>query len=556
MSRSCVAAIGPTVLLTLLVAGCSVLLRTAEPNQCSTNLDCDANSALRQRVCEEGFCVVPRAAGPVPTASPADGCVSSEICTQANSNKASVCATVGGACTPWQTAQCPYLSGDWKNRNAVVLGSIHPFSVKQSDGRLVKVDYAQRVRKAIDLALDDFTTALPGGLIIPGGAPRPLAVLHCDSYLDPALAQAAMTHLTDVVGVKAVIVGGDDDLVSVSAQALARQTALVCSDCVAPFPPGAPPWRIVPPLALQAPMAAWRVASLENELRARPNPPPAFNVGLLVEVGRPVSAFVSALTESVRFNGKSAAENGANFTVIKSESPLKGSVDYLTHAKALASAAPDVIVVAMGAEFPSNYLKIIEAAWPAGKPKPHYVVTERNFEVTPFADVLGPGDEDLRRRISGTRSGYDPRLQDNIDAYTPHYRVENNGHSPDVNYSGYDAFYALAFAVAAASSQLPLNGPHISSAFELLRGGSVQVDFRPGQIGFALTWLGQSTSSSVDVRGLWSTLDWNVSTHDLASDVSMFCFQRAPDGSLVIKLDAGPRLVTSTGVVSHAYACD
>jgi hypothetical protein len=198
-------------------------------------------------------------------------------------------------------------------------------------------------------------------------------------------------------------------------------------------------------------------------------------------------------------------------------------------------------------------VKLIEAEWPADKPKPYYVITDLNYDVTSFVSVLGPADEGLRHRISGTRNGFDQALQDNIDAFTQRYKPANNFHDPDGNFSGYDAFYAMAYAIAAASSQPLLDGPHISAGFERLRSGQI-VDFGPKPIGFNIALLGGP--ATINVRGLWSNLDWNLTTHDLDNDVSMFCFEHKPDGSLAIKPNAGPHLVTSTGVVTGTYSCD
>jgi hypothetical protein len=541
--------------LALSTTACSVILSTAEPTQCTTTRDCDANPAFRNRVCEEGFCVIPRARIEPVSNDAGEGCVSSELCTQANSNKASVCAKAGGPCTPWQTEQCPFVAGAWSDPNAIVIGTILPFSVKQADGRLPRLPYVERVRRAIDLGLDELTTAVPGGLAAPGGGRRPFAVLHCDSYFDEAATRAAMTHLTDVVGAQAIILGGDEELAAVTPKAIEKQTAIVCSDCTGPLPPGPLAWRIVPPLALEAPMAAWRIADLETTIKSGPTPPAAIKVAVLTEEpGRGPAAFIASLVAKLRFNGKTVAENGANFTIVKAENPLKQSVNHVAHAETIATFAPDVLVVAMGADFPKHYVQLIESKWSVGKAKPYYVMTDLNYEVAPFVSVLGPGDEDLRKRISGTRPGFDPALQANIDAYTIRYKQAYNFLAPDGNHSGYDAFYVSAFGIAGALIQPIFDGPRISAGIERLRGGTL-VDFRPESIGLALALLGQPTAK-LDARGLWSSLDWNLATRDLETDVSMYCFQRDTDGALVAKPDAGPRLTTSTGAVTGTFTCD
>jgi hypothetical protein len=539
----------------VLAGGCSLILETAEPSQCSTQRDCDANPAFRDRVCQDGFCVTPTPEVDPVSKDAGSGCVSTDICTQANSGKVSVCKVAGGACTPWQTPQCRFVHGAVKEPGAIVVGTILPFTERQADGELAPIGYADRLRHAIDLGLDDFAAALPGGVALGSGPKHPLAVLHCDSQLDPDQAKAAMTHLTQVVGAQAVIVGADADLAAVHDQAVASGTAVVCSDCLAPFPPGSSAWRISPPIALQAPMAAARVAALEADLAAGPSPPSPIKVAILTEPAVEAQAFVSALVPILRFNGKSASDNGASFLVEATEDPAKEQVAFEAHAAAVAAFEPDIVVVAMGANFPGHFLALLESRWSATKPKPSYVMTTLNLELAPFADVLGPGNDELRKRMSGTCPGFDQALQDNVDAFTLHYKLANNGQPQDGVFSGYDAFYATGLAIVAASTGPLLDGPHVSAGFERLLSGTL-VDFRPSGLSVAIPLLATGPKT-IDARGLASTLDWDVATHDLTpAEMGLYCFERTGDGGLAIKLDAGPRLATSTGVVTGTYSCD
>ena len=542
----------------LMAAGCSVILNTAEPTQCSANVDCDANPSLRGRVCEEGFCVIPKLdTGPGDTPGGGPGCVDSTLCTQANSGKASHCAKAGGACTPWQTPQCDFISGKdaWKDRNALVIGAIMPFTVKQVTGKALPLSYGDRIRRAIQLGVDEVNAAEPGGIVLTTGPQRPIAVIHCDSGLDPVLAQSAFDHLTGVVRAEAIILGADEDLVAVTPRAQKLGTALVCSDCLGPLPPVPQAWRISPPLALQAPMAAWRVGVLETQRKAAPDPPAVLKVAVLTEPGRAQAAFVARFMEVVRFNGKSVADNGGAFTVVTTEDPLTQAVDHAAHAAAIRAFEPDVVVVAMGANFPTHYAGDIEAGWPAGKPKPSYVITGLNYDLDTFTSLLKPSAEDLRRRISGTRSAFEQHLQDNIDAFEQRYLPPNNYIPSSGNWSGYEAFYALLYAIVAGSAGGDLDGPHFSAGFARLRQGP-DIDLGPADFGLGRSLLGQP-NGTINVRGFWSELDWNLATHDLDGDASMFCFQRV-GGALTIKRDAGPRFVASTGQVSNAnaYACE
>lgn len=536
--------------------GCSLLLSAPEPSQCESPRDCDAIPALRGRVCEQGFCVPPAVVdAAVDAARPPEGCSSAELCTKANSGKASVCREAGGPCTPWETAQCDPIRGEWKDPNAIVIGTILPFHVTQANGALVPYPYTKRLQRAIDLGLEELNAALPDGVPVPGGARRPFAVLHCDSYYDAALAVDAMTHLTDVVGAQAIIVGSDHDLAAIRPQALATKTPVVCSDCVGPFPPGPLAWRVVPPLAQEAAMAAWRVGDLEERIMSG-RAPSAMKVAVLATPDPGPASFVAALIPKLRFNGKSAAENGSAFTVRTTADPTKQAMNYVADADALAAFEPDVLVVAMGADFPAKYLQLLETKWTTTKPRPHYIMTALSFEVAPFANVIGPADEDVLERLSGTRPAFHQALERNIEAYTLRYRQRYNFERPDGNFSAYDAFYATAYAAsAAASTEIVLDGPRIDAAFGRLRTGT-PIDVGPKQLEAGLALLG-AQAGSIDLRGHASELDWDVATRDLVvTEFGMYCFGRDGDGALVLRVDAGPTLNTTTNVVTGSYACE
>lgn len=537
----------------LLGAGCSLLLATAEPTQCSTDRDCEASPSLRNRTCQRGFCVIPGVTDPgIVTPDGGPGCVSTELCTQDNSGQLSVCKVKGGSCQIWQTAQCRLktpLAGD---PNAIIVGSILPFTVRQYDGAVATSDYADRVRRSIDLAVSDFATQLPGGILAADGKRHPLAVIHCDSGLTAEGAKLAMKHLTEVVGAQALIVGADEDITAIADDATAKKTAIACEGCLGKLPQGPLAWRIVPRLELEAPMVAWRVAKLEEERLALPSPPAKIKVALLTNNERVTTDFVAKLRAVLRFNGgKTIAQNGADFQTFLAEDPRVTSVNHQKHINDLVAFEPDVVVVAMANDFNKYYLPGIEAKWTAAL-RPSYITTNLNYTLG-VAAAIGK-DEDLRKRVSGTRPAFAAPLQANIDDYDDRYRLANNFKDPDGSYSGYDAFYSLGMAILAARVQPIMDGVHISAGFERLRSGTV-IDFTPQKITTATITLGETTAS-IDVRGLWSNLDWNLTTHDLESDVGMYCYTRDATSSLVIKPDAGPHLDTATGVVDGVYSCD
>lgn len=537
----------------LLVGGCSLLLDTADATQCSTTRDCESNPVLRNRTCVEGFCVIPeRDVGALTDTSA--GCVSTEQCTRENSGQLSVCPVAGGACAVWQTEQCrSRIDEAAKNPNTIMIGSILPLTVVQSGGVPAPNAYSDRVRRSIDLAVEEFNAQLPGGIAFPDGKSRQLAVVHCDSGLTANGAKLALQHLTQVVGAQALIVDADEDIAAIANEPALQGKPVACADCLGQLPSGTLSWRIIPRLELEAPMAAWRVKKLEEKILALPSPPPDIKVGVLLNQERATAPFYEKLKAVLRFNGnKSFSENGdARFQVFTPEDPRVKSVRHQTYIDQIVAFEPDVLIVAMGPDFTTYYLPGIEKDW-KGPRRPEYITTDLNFLLDPFKNAVGTND-DLRKRISGTRPAYSSELQANIELYDDNYRLRWDGKAPDGAQSGYDATYALGMAIL-STTQSDVTAARINAGFGRLLGGS-KIDFRPASIPTAAIAFGQTTTSTIDVRGLWSELPWNIDTRDFDADASMYCLKRDIDG-LVLEPNAGVTLHTSTGVVDGTYSCD
>lgn len=539
------------IALSTVLAGCALLIDTGDRVQCASNSDCDANPLFRGRVCELGFCAF-KAPNPGPVSN-GEVCFSTDVCTQTNSGRASVCVRTSEPCVPWEIEGCPTITGPWKNPDTIMIGALLPFKMRQVTGTLSPVAYTSRLQRAVDLAVYELEEKNPAGFHV-GSKQRPVAVLFCDSQGNPDLARKYFDHFTEVVGTQAVIVAWDDDLSAVAASAKERNTAIICSDCLAPFPPGPTAWRIIPPITLDARLAAWRVADLESKIKA--TDPSAIRVTLLTEGLTVSKAFAQELLSRLHFNGKSAAANLGSDTlqIVETEDPRKAIVDHDAYASQIASFAPHVIVVGMGPALPEFFMPGIEKKWPSGKARPHYIGTQLNYEVTPFEGLLIAND-DLRRRFSGTFPRLTDELRANIASFELRYRAEHKT-SADGTFSGYEAFYASAFAIAAAARNdpfAPLDGPHISAGFASLITGPA-VDFNPAEIKSGLSLL--SGSGSIDVRGLTSELDWNPNTRDLETDMGMYCFARDGD-ALVVESDPGGVVYSpKTDQVTGTYACE
>lgn len=531
-------------------AGCSLVVDTSARVQCQTTADCEANPSLQGRVCQAGFCAIAgRDPGPVSSdAGPA--CVSTELCTQANSGRASICKKAGVTpCVPLEIDdECPTITGRWRDPNAILLGSLLPLTIKLPDKTHPASPYSKRLLRAIDLAAEEIDAAAPSGFFI-GNTPRPIAILHCDSRGDPDHARRMFTHLVEDAGAQAVIVGWERDLASIAALAIDKKTTLVCSDCNTPAPPGTTTWKILPSITADAALAKWRVSELEGKVKA--TVPGDLRVTVLADGALAPRLFAEEAARTFVFNGVSAAQNGATrFQLVQTEDPRTSFIDYDAYAQHIADFAPHVVVVAMASDFPTYHLPRIEKKWPTATPRPFYVVTQMSYDAATFENAVT--DDALRVRISGTHPFTTDQLRRNIDGYATRYQLSYK-EPPDGNFSGYEAFYATALAIAANSGQPTLDAARISAGFASLVGGE-PYDVGPGG-GLSIALETLLRGRNLDLRGLYTELDWNLTTREIASDMGMFCFAREPGGRLTLKDVPGLRWSAASGEVTGTYSC-
>ncbi len=505
--------------------------------------------ALRGRQCDidSGVCVDRVSQSLAPTTA----CQSTQICTRENANFASVCRGPEQACVPLETPDC-YISGDWEAEDALFIGSISPQTLRFADGELSSNPYVTRALFAIDLGLEEWSFALPGGLPV---SARPLAIVHCDSGGDSAQAQRVMDHLVDTVHADAVFVLADIDLPPIAARARESGTALVCATCYTAGANADAPdaWRMQPPLAEQAPMMAWRLADLERRLRESQGLPAdaALRVALLSQAYPGINELVEQVRSTVLAEGGAGSVGADNFLELQSPDPRNESFSQPELARAIVDFAPSVILIAVDSDFTTYYLRMIEEAWLAGTPRPNYVVTSMNEEVGLLAPIVGADDE-LRRRISGTAFFGDAEVLQNRSRFADRFR-RRHLEEPDNVEAAYDAFYAVAFSLVLRDSQGGLDTVRLTPGFEDLSRGS-SVDVGSDGIQSAIGYLTQQRS--IDLVGTSTRLDWDSSTHDVTSDIGMWCLERTPSGALAINPDAGPRLERATGQVNGTYSCE
>jgi hypothetical protein len=532
----------------LLSLHCSVLYAPPNARQCASDADCEDQPQLQGLACdaEHGVCVSKQA-------NLVGGCESTTECTEQNEGRAALCRFPGSPCVNIATADCPQVSGDWHAADVLLLGSVGAHTFKLADGSARPVDYVERLSNAVDLGLEEWQREVPGGLFF---SQRPIAMVHCNSNGEPAVAQRAMDHLLNDLRVPVVLALSDIEQDAIAQQAIDADVTLVCVECQAPA--ALPPqlerglvWRMLPPFENQASLAAWRVSDLEQRIRLERGLADGAPLRLAAwsDHGEAFDAFLQKFHEVVRFNGvQSPARDGSSYFEQRNVDARYESQDQLKAARSMVEFMPDILVVAMNEDFTSYYLRFLEAQWPPTVPKPHYVLTLLNQEI----DLLRPivtQDDDLRLRLSGTGLSVDEEVAGNRAGFRARYR-NRFGQDPGRTETGYDAMYATALAIYSADADGRLDGASIAAHFARLREGAI-ADVDPGALAAAQVYL--SAQKSVDLVGSSSRLDWNPITHRVESDLGLWCVSRDAQGALLLESDTGPRW-TPEGTTG-AYEC-
>jgi ABC-type branched-subunit amino acid transport system substrate-binding protein len=500
------------------LVGCTLLYGDAPIGQCSTDAECEFSGTsgyrcdLTQRVC---------------VSSLQNSTPSSDFreCRRPGVDPIMECGPQG--CGIPSSEDCACLNGAWQEKDAALVGVIAPETLATATGARVLIPYVTRWERALALGLDEWSQSSSAGLLPRTG--RPLAVLYCNSNGDPLIAKRAMTHLTRVANALAVITLADGDTVAVRDDAIASNRGVICSLCYQQHPGEANDtvWQIVPPLVAQATLAAWRI----NELASQEDSAEAVTVATVVQNYPGFEELASEVERRVSMLSKSQPIR------------VQGSV------QSIIDVQPDVIFVAMDADF-GGFISAIEAAWPAAEARPAYVLGYLNQELGLLTAFVG-GNDDLRRRISGTGWWPGAGVSSNLARLEERFRARYGGRVGQTQY-GYDAFYVAAHAIAWADRRAVVAAPSVAIALGHLQSGPA-IDVGPDGISDALAEF--ALGQDINLVGSSNQLDWDSATRATRSDVTVWCLSRDPDGSLRLVDSAGPVWHAATGEVTGQYEC-
>jgi serine/threonine-protein kinase len=493
--------------------------------------------------------VAPGGSGIEPAA--AGACSSNRACVEEHGGGAWRCHSQRHVCVEIASTDCKTYAQphDAEADDVVWIGGMFPLDPAM--GFLSEM-------RAAELAREDFAQALGPSAARAGGLhARPIGFVACDEGGDPA---RAARHLAEDVEVPAVI--GFRSGATIPSVFLPHRALAVVSINQAtaitkiPEPPGEP--RLVWRSTLNENDFAVAIAHLipavlEPAARAAPNGIGSrpYKVAVVWPAGTNRD-FIDAFFEALRFNDRSALENGSSFRQF-----AFGAEAAAGHADAAADTviddllafAPQAIVYA-GDTFYPDVLVPLEARWPRGL-RPVYL-TGSTFG--PAVAAFAGRDPTRRRRffavtnLATTMTNARLVLRYNL-AFPGEPVVRSEAPQPS-----YDAFYMLAYAVYALGDQA-ISGPALSNAFQRLLPPGRKVDVGFAQILEAFETLRSAPDARIDLNGALGSLDFDPATGEAPVDYSVICPGVDDRGAASAPVDSGLVYDATTKKVTGTLRC-
>ncbi len=535
----------------LWAAGCSALL-DSDSSQCSTDGDCAKFNVGATYQCVQNGCVkktdvvVPDSG---PDAPVTKECTTNQDCI-ATLGDFTICRKQDFKCAKLTAPDCPTVIGDWKNDNAVIIGSILP---------TVGVDSASGIPllNAIALAVDEFKTGASGlPPAIGTTARRPIVVVGCsEESNDPNDADAPVRsakHLVNDVKVPAIIgasFSGDTQAVAevtIPAGVL-LMSPTATSVAITSLADNGLVWRTAPSDVIQAKALVGIMPQVEASTRTRLAIAGATPIKVLIlnkgdSYGK---GLATALQGTLVFNGKSALDNltAGNLKVVDYGDPSSATPpDYVSVRSTVVPGGtvtfvPNIIFMLGTTEVMAEFLTPFEAAtWPGGG-KPTYLFTDGGF-VPELWDAIGTSTA-LRNRVLGTTPGTNNAI---FQLFRSHYiSFIKDGTSPDISGTApsYDALYTLAYAIAATSDK-PLTGANIAEGLKRIVPPGTNSEPGSTNINAAVAVL--SSGKNIDYNGASGPLNFDIVTGEAPSDIQLWCIptvDSTPTGKAAPAVNSG-----------------
>lgn len=540
--------------LTLAPAGCGI----PSADQCSIGGGGDHQCerilgvAAGQAFCDNGTCRPKAPPAPAQGGQDAPACVSTAQCTTENGGRPSVCLEPGvKPCVNIVNDVCYAVGDGWKEaKSPIFVGVLVAKTILENDGSETPQPYSELLEKSIQMAEAEWFAQTTGGLNV-GGVRRPLVAVYCNHKADQELLKRAYDHLTLGLGAPAVIAEVASDVLPFIDDVKARGTFLYLSDggseTLGPIgKTNGQAYYSVAPATYSVPLMKEWVKRLEAQVRAARALPPETPIKVATVGARiPTTAdYLTQLENELELNGGKAHDQPASYKEFNPVYSTTHDPDFFAVAQAVVAFEPDIILTTEGRDFHLWHLPLIEALWPASRPfKPHYVTTEDAAFPLRLAHSVG-GNDALRKRIDGAWLALDPESQPVFDDFMKRYEARFKEPNESEVITGFDAFYATAYGIAAALTSATvqpssLKGTDIAAALSarLVGGeGAQKTPFVPSMIAPSVASLAQG--GKLDLVGTTGALDWDPVTGTAGQDAALYCVVREPGVGINV-IDAG-----------------
>jgi len=450
-------------------------------------------------------------------------CVSNSACTaQATAahgggdTVAAVCVKQSGKCVELLTEDCDTITGDYASDDAVVIGSL--FSTKGAQAA-TNIQRQQSAQLAVTQIND------VGGMPLGGATPKRLVLVSCDESTD--LARAG-DHLVNDLKVPAIVgPNTSQDTLDLSTAVSVPGGTVVMSPTAVASSVGSLidndlTWLMVPTDVQRAPLMIAQINDLEKELTAARGTATT-KLGIVYRDDALGIGTRTSLNDLV-LNGKHLSDPVNLGTNVHINAYDFGAADQDGIVQEYVKFLPDIIVLAGTAEAISRVMVPLEAAWPAGAPRPHYVLID-SVKVPEL--ITAAADNDLRARVRGTGVTPAPTSMGVYDAFKVDYQVAYPG-SSIISGMGpaYDATYAIAFALVAESAMEP-TGAAVKAGLRRIGEGETKIDIGATRVLSAFQKL--ANGETINARGTFSALTWTKDGTVQGGTIEVWCIG-APGG--------------------------
>jgi branched-chain amino acid transport system substrate-binding protein len=436
-----------------------------------------------------------------------------------------VCVRPEARCVELLTDDCNEITGDYRDDNAILLGTLFSTVGAQSAMNL------QRQHSAT-LAAEEINNV--GGIPAPpGGKLQKLVMLSCNEA-NHALAPGvtvltrAGEHLIKDLHVPAIVgpntsqdtIALSNDLSVAAGTVLLTPTAVAAS--IAELMDNELTWLMVPSDQQRGPLMINQINQLESELKTVRGKS-VIKLGIVYRKDAVGLGTLSSL-DSLIINGKplndpiNAGSAGGNVTI---DGYDFSAANQDTIVNNYVKFAPDIIVLAGLAEVITTVMDPIEQRWSgdAGSERAYYVLTDQVKGPDLVMNSI-PKMPSLRTRVRGT--GITPGTLSGpvLSAFELAYRAKY-GMTPTASGSGpsYDSTYAIAYALA-ATRDLPVSGPTISKGLRKLAGG-MNIEVGSKSIGTAFGRL--VAGDNINAIGTFVPMEWDEKGAVVNGTIEIWC---------------------------------